>query len=127
MPSLYVVLEKPIPNTDASVNGNSLSQYNKQIEAIAKRVGVMPLMSFFRASADELAAFAEAHGVGMDRMKAPEEKWFTAEEGLRTVNTLLRNAASLPGERLEEELREFQRVLEFAQSSDIRWHLAVDY
>lgn len=123
MPSFYIVLEKKLPDIDVYVNGHSLSKYNEQIEAIAKRAGVTPLMDFFSASPDELAAL----GVEMDKAKAPREEWFTAEEGLRTVNALLGNLGTLQEKRVEEDLREFQRLLEFAKAKGVRWHLAVDY
>lgn len=130
MPSLYIVLEKEIPEVDAYVNGSFLSKYNDVLTSLAKRAGVETLMSFFSASKDELAAFAGDHGVLSGKAKIPDEQWFAADDGLRTVNALLRNleTARLPqSDRIASELREFATLLELAKDHGVRWHLAVDY
>jgi len=131
MPSLYVILEREIPNTDIYVNGNSLSRNNDELEKFAKQIGVRTLMSFFSISRNEFASLAEEHGVDLPQNKATlEEYWFPAEEGLRTIHALSENlAGSAMGvrERVESELREFAAVLERAKAHGIRWHLGIDY
>lgn len=129
MPSLYIVLERELPGTDIYVNGNFLSKNKDTLEKVAKKLGVATLMSFFSASPDEIASLME---VDVDSVKGNpkyEEKWFAAEDGLRTVNSLL---GTLSGsgigdvDRVEADLREFTKVLELAKSNGIRWHLAID-
>lgn len=130
MPSLFIVLEKKTRDLDQDVNGNYLSKYNDELESIAKRAGVTPLMNFFSASKDELTAFAEQSGVQLPATKLPDEAWFTAADGLRTVKALLQNVAALNSKhasRVESELLEFARVLELAEANGVRWHLAIDY
>jgi hypothetical protein len=131
MPSLYIILQRKIPSVDSYVNGNFLSKSNDELERMAKRLGVTPLMDFFGISKEELSSLAEEHSVEFNKTKAaPEENWFTAEEGLHTVNALLGNLAESKlsqVERIEGELREFVRVLELAKTHGIRWHLGVDY
>lgn len=130
MPSLYIVLEREISNVDIHVNGNFLSKYNEDLASIAKRAHLAPLMNFFSASKGELVGFAEGHGVSPSQMKVPDERWFEADEGLRTLNALLQNpeTAQLPhSDRIASELREFVALLEVARASGVRWHLGVDY
>ena len=129
MPSLYIVLEKKIPNVDVYVNGNFLSKHSKELEKLAKKSGVATLMSFFSTSPEETAYLVEKDVESLKGNAKYSEKWFGAEDGLRTVQALLGNLTGLKGDRdkVEAELQEFVRVLELAQSNDIRWHLAVDY
>lgn len=130
MPAFYIVLEKKIPNTDTSVNGNFLSKNSDALEKMAKKLGVQTLMSFFSASPDEIASLMEVDVDSIRGNPKYEEKWFAAEDGLRTVNALLENLSQSKMDQLdrgEADLREFVRFLEFAKSNGIRWHLAVDY
>ena len=129
MPSLYIVLEREIPNTD--VNGRLLSKKSQELEKIAKHMGVTTLMGFFSISRDELGSFLSEQDLESAAGNSKyDEKWFAAEEGLRTVNALLKGTAesSMDGrDRLAAELQEFAKVLELAKANSIRWHLAVDY
>jgi hypothetical protein len=131
MPSLYIILDREIPGEDTYVNGNSLSKHNDELERMAKELRVTPLMDFFSVSKGELSSIAEDYGVDLDKSKpATEEKWFAAEEGLRTLHSLLGKLAESPlsdVDRIEAELKEFVNVLELAMASGIRWHLGVDY
>jgi len=128
MPSLYIVLEKKIPNIDIYVNGNFLSN-SKELEKLAKKSGVPSLISFFSTSPEEIADLMEKDVESLKGSPTYTEKWFAAEDGLRTVNALLENLGGFKGDRdkVEAELQEFVRVLQLAQSNDIRWHLAIDY
>jgi hypothetical protein len=84
-------------------------------------------MDFFSAPPEELADFAEDHGVTLEQLPNPE-KWFPAENGLETVKTMIEE-----GEKRQldvhamADLREFQKVLEAAKEHGIGWHLAVDF
>lgn len=131
MPSLYIVLEKKIPGSDILVNGNFLSKHNDELEKMAKRLGVRPLMSFFSMSNEELSSLEEEYAIDLGKAKSrTADTWFTAEEGLRTVNALQENLSTLrlkDADRVEADLREFVGVLELAKANGIRWHLAVDY
>lgn len=131
MPSLYIVLEREIPNTNAYVNGSSLSRNSEVLESMAKKLDVTTLMSFFSASRDELASLME-EGALTATINNPkfDQKWFTAEEGLRTVHALLKSTAESSlgdRDRITPELQEFAKVLDLAKVHGIRRHLAVDY
>ncbi len=131
MPSLYIILEKQIPNADIYVNGSFLAKNSEELGRMAKQLGVRPLMDFFSISGEELSSLAEEYSPKLEKVKEDhQENWFTAEEGLQTVSTLLQNLASLKLDRLdriEAELQEFAKVLELAQANSLHWHLGVDY
>jgi hypothetical protein len=125
--ALYIVLDRKIPGADTFVNGKSLAKHKDELEAMAKRLGVTPLMRFFSVSKEELESLKEEYEISL---KKAEEKWFSVEEGLRTVNALLQNLSGSKLKdvaRVETDLREFVGVLELARANGIRWHLAVDY
>jgi hypothetical protein len=130
--AFYIVLERAIPGFDQSVDGVALSRRCEALDRLAMQAGVQPLMSFFRASPEELADFVEDEGVDFDGrdIKVPPAKWFSAEEGLRTMQALLRAAEDGKVEKADQvidELKEFSKVLETARDNGVRWHLAVDY
>lgn len=129
--ALYIVLERKIPGVDGFVNGKFLAGHNNELEEMSKRLEVRPLMSFFSMSNEELSSLEKEYAIDLGKAKSrTADTWFTAEEGLRTVNALLQNLSSLKLEdvaRVEADLREFVSVLELAKANCIRWHLAVDY
>jgi len=131
MPAFYIVLQEKIPGVDSiGLEGRALSKHNLRLEALAKQAGVTPLVNFFSASENELAALLEDHLIPDEALSKAKELWFSPEEGLRTIEELLRILAQQPSAEnsaLGAELMEFQRVLQAAQSRNIRWHLAIDY
>jgi hypothetical protein len=83
----YVVFEKEIPGFDPSVNGKAAAGAADLLDALAKRRSVPTLMSYFSVSAEEVAALAADHG--LDPGQAPAEKWFSAEDGLKTIDAII--------------------------------------
>lgn len=123
----YIVLEREIPGFHHAVNGKALAKSSKQLDSIAKEKSLPTLMSFFSASADELMGFADEHGVSL-KEPPPSEKWFSADDGLKTVNGLIDAAARDELDaRIIADLQEFKTVLETARRNGIGWHLAVDF
>ena len=130
MPAFYISLQQQIPGVDAvGLEGRALCKHSAKIEALAKAAGAKPLINFFSVNRDELLGLMDGHPIP-ESMKAAEETWFPAEEGLRTVDTLLKALAeqSAPeNPTLVKELMEFRRVLESAKTQNVRWHLGIDY
>ncbi len=128
----YVVLEREIAGVDARVNGKALGRAGKVLEMLAKELGVPGLMQFYSAAPEELEGFLEDHGIEAQAkgLKVPAQKWFDAEDGLRSVRALFR-AGERNGvgsaDRIVADLKEFEKVLERAKEAGVRWHLAVDY
>ena len=123
--AIYIALQKEIPNFDSIIDGKMLSNAEKQLSKAAKRLKVPELMSFFSTNADEVASLLGDEAGDID---VPEEKWYTAEEGLTTVNALIAEVERTPAlASAKEDLLGCQRVLLEAQKHGIKWHLAVDY
>jgi len=132
MPSYYIALERTIPHFDAYVNGNMLAKESDALERLAKKIGVRPLLSFFSVSPEEVTSVAGDEEETIERLggKAPREQWFNAEDGLTTVRKLISHLEHLKLDRSDQvlsNLKEFEKVLETAGQSGVRWHLAIDY
>ncbi|HEV8002863.1 MAG TPA: hypothetical protein VGP63_23460 [Planctomycetaceae bacterium] len=133
MGGLYIVPEREISGFDPYVNGRNLAQASDELDALAKRLTVRPLMGFFSAHPDEVAALfdEESGGPGLEGLALPPEVWFEADDGLKTVEKLLAYIADNPNavsdsKRVVEDLREFQSVLQRLSAKDVKWHLSVD-
>ena len=123
--ALYIALEKEIPDLDAIIDGKMISKFEKQLANIAKRLGVRPLMGFFSTDIDEAEALLGEDVAGIN---IPAAQWFSAEEGLRTVDALLAEIErSAELKAAKEDLLGCQRVLREAQKNTVRWHLAIDF
>jgi len=123
--ALFIALEKNIPGLDAMIDGKMLSNAEEQLAEVAKRCGVRPLMEFFSISSDEAEQLI---GEDAGDMEIPAAQWFSAEEGLRTVDALLAEADRLPeSQAAKDDLLGCQRVLREAQKHGVRWHLAIDF
>lgn len=123
--ALYIALEKTLPDVDTMIDGKMLSKLEKQLAKAAKRLEMRPLMEFFSTSADEAADLLGEDAAGID---IPAAQWFSAEEGLRTVDALLAALDASPELiAAKEDLLGCQRVLKEAQKHGVRWHLAIDF
>jgi hypothetical protein len=123
--ALYIALEQKIPDVDTMIDGKMLSKAEKHLAKAAKRLGVRPLMEFFSTSADEAADLLGEDVAGID---IPAAQWFSAEEGLKTIDALLAEADGSPELRaVKDDLLGYQRVLREAQKHGVRWHLAIDF
>jgi hypothetical protein len=123
--ALYIALEKEIPGVDAIIDGKMLSRAEKHLAETAKRLRVRPLMEFFSVSPDEAAGLLEGEGADVE---IPAEQWFSAEEGLRTVQALLHKVdSSSESKAAKDDLLGCERVFQEAQKRGVKWHLAVDF
>jgi hypothetical protein len=123
--ALYIVLENKNPGFDPFVNGKALGQADEQLAEMAKLCGVHPLMDFFSMNPDDASDFLDSEGLA--DMELPQEQWFSAQEGIRTVQALLRTIENVPElTDVKADLLELQAVLIKAHERGIRWHLAVD-
>ena len=123
--ALYIALEKKIQDVDTIIDGKMLSKAEKHLAKAAKRAGVRPLMEFFSVSADEAADLLGDDVAGID---IPAAQWFSAEEGLRTVDALLSEAdTSAESRAAKDDFVGCQRVLREAHKHGVRWHLAIDF
>jgi hypothetical protein len=130
--ALYIVLERKVEGFDHAVNGKALGRAGSALDRLAESAGVQPLMQFFSASPQESAAITEGEGIDIEStgIRLPPERWFPAEDGLKTVRALIQEATKGNidrADRIVDDLKEFQNILETAKANGIGWHLAVDY
>jgi hypothetical protein len=126
----YIALERNIPGLDHRVDGKALAHASNVLDGIARQAGVEPLMSFFSICPSDLPEELQILNLGKNAKLAEKltEKWFSADEGLKTIHALLAAAQSNGlEERILEDLQNFHRVLKTASQHGIRWHLAIDY
>jgi hypothetical protein len=122
----YIVLEREIRGFDHIVNGKAVAKAGDQLDSLAMEKGLPTLMNFFSASPEELIGFAGDHGVSLKQ--PPRQKWFSADDGLKTINGLIDGAEKRKLDaRVIDDLREFKTVLEIAKQNGVAWHLAVDF
>ena len=128
---LFIVLEREIPDFDAYVNGRRLSQAEPQLDAFAAELDVTPLMNFFSQNPQEALDLMGDFGAEAGDIELPDETWFDAAEGLRTVQALIGRLRQNPNlcqnaADVVSDLEEFKAVLSRARDEGVRWHLAVD-
>jgi hypothetical protein len=132
--SMYIVVPGEDPGFDIFVNGRSLARHEDALEKLALRLGVKPLIEFFSADENSMSLLIE-EGAGNRALlnRLPPPQWYSADEGLATVEALvnvLKDEPQLLGTEGEEvlcELLEFQKVLRKTGERGLRWHLAVSW
>lgn len=132
--SMYIVVEGEDPGFDIFVNGRSLARNEDALERLALRLGVKPLIEFFSADENSMSLLIEEGAGNPELMKRlPPPQWYSADEGLVTVETLLQALREEPqqlgteGTQVVAELDEYARVLSKTQRLGLRWHLAVSW
>ncbi len=132
--SMYIVVEGEDPGFNIFVNGRALARHEDALEKVALRIGARPLIEFFSADENSLALLIE-EGAGNQELlrKLPPPQWYSATDGLSTVQALAEELERDPqqlgseGRTVLEELREYREVLAKTESHALRWHLAVSW
>ncbi len=128
----YIVPERDLPTRDYFVNGKALAHVPEKIlNRICTELGIRTFEEFFSQDPEEARALLEENDIEIPEEGLPEEKWFKATEGLKTVRTLLRHLEANPkalrnSADVVSDLREFEAVLARLAKARIRWHLAID-
>ncbi|HEV2278584.1 MAG TPA: hypothetical protein VGS02_10435 [Acidobacteriaceae bacterium] len=132
--SMYIVVEGEDPGFDIFVNGHALARNEDALEKLAIRLGVKPLLEFFSADENSMALLLE-EGAGDPEWARtlPPPQWFSPEDGLSTICTLLdflREAPAALGAEtaaVVSEFEEYERVLRKTALRRLRWQLAVSW
>ena len=132
MPAIYPVFEHPLAGADG-VNGNALSRHLKQLDQIAVAERVTPLSRFIDSHTMAYNTFDDDQ---LATMKIPAITWFSIEEGLQTLRSILasieRNVPRFESRRGDEtgavskELKELEKLLASVAANDNRFHLLID-
>ena len=131
---MYIVVEGEDPGFDTYVNGRALARNEDAVERLALRVGVRPLIEFFSADENSMSLLIE-EGAGNRELlnRLPPTQWYSAADGLMTVEALVAALEHEPqqlgseGEQVLSELIEYRRVLRKTRDREMRWHLAVSW
>ncbi|MGE0085966.1 MAG: hypothetical protein AB7S75_16280 [Desulfococcaceae bacterium] len=127
----YIVSEKEIKGFDTFVDGKAIAHADEKILAdIFSSLNVPPLMSFFSQNPEETGDFFDYEADIPENL--PEEEWFSAADGLKTVRALTVHLQAHPesvaeSEEILEDLKEYERILSRFEKEGIRWHLAIDF
>jgi hypothetical protein len=131
---MYIVVEGDDPGYDIFVNGHALARNEDALEKLAMRLGVKPLLEFFSADQNSMALLLEEGAGDPEWAKTlPPPQWFSPEDGLKTIVTLLNHLRRAPATLGSEtglvlnELEEYERVLRKTAVRNLRWQLAVSW
>jgi hypothetical protein len=131
---MYIVVEGEDPGFDIFVNGHALARNEDALEKLALRLGVKPLLEFFSADENSMALLLEEGAGDPEWAKTlPPPQWFTPDDGLVTISTLLDYLKDAPAAFGSEttpiinELEEYERVLQKTSLRNLRWQLAVSW
>jgi hypothetical protein len=132
--SMYIVVEGEDPGFDIFVNGRTLARNEDGLEKLAERLGVKPLLEFFSADENSMAVLLDEGAGDPEWAKTlPPPQWFSPQDGLETISTLmeyLRDAPATLGSdtaNAVKELEEFERVLRKTAVRSLKWQLAVSW
>jgi hypothetical protein len=132
--SMYIVVEGEDPGYDIFVNGHALARNEDALEKLAGRLSVKPLLEFFSADQNSMALLLDEGAGDPEWAKTlPPPQWFSPEDGLITICTLLdflKDAPTTLGsdtEAVVNELEEYERVLRKTVQRNLRWQLAVSW
>jgi hypothetical protein len=132
--SMYIVVEGEDPGFDIFVNGHALARNEDALEKLALKLSVKPLLEFFSADENSMALLLEEGAGDPEWAKTlPPPQWFSPDDGLVTIVTLLdffrTNPSAFGSETapITNELEEYERVLQKTSRRNLRWQLAVSW
>lgn len=131
---MYIVVQGDDPGFDIFVNGHALARNEDALEKLAEKLAVKPLLEFFSADQNSMALLLEEGAGDPEWAKTlPPPQWFSPEDGLITICTLLdflRPSTTALGNEtaaVVAELDEFERVLRKTAAKRLCWQLAVSW
>jgi hypothetical protein len=125
----HVALQSGLPGVDpAGVDGKALIHRQRDLDELARRLGVEPLSHFVSVNPEALARYLEQQGLDPAEYSLPEEEWFAAVDGLRTVCGLLAELrphpdAVLDSHRIIRDLEAIEQILQTAEQAQVAFHL----
>lgn len=132
--SLFVTLEQNLDDIDIMPSGKAVAKMLDRLDDITDEIGVTRLSDFIGGDGEDLSEIAEQEGWDLGGFGASTggSVWFDAGDGLDTIRALAGYIESDPdsikrAKALLEELKEFEKVLEIAQTNSVRFRLEADY
>ena len=132
--SFYINLEQNLDEIDIMPAGKAMAKMMDRLDEITDEIGVTRLADFIANDGEDMSELVEQEGwdLGGFAATAGGAHWFDAADGLDTVRALAGYIESDPSsikraKALLEELKEFEKVLEIAQTNNVRFRLEADY
>ena len=132
--SLYIVVEGEDPGFNIYVNGQAMARNEDGLSKLAQRLRVQPLLDFFSADENSVSLLLEVGAGNPNWVRSlPPPQWFSPEEGLTTVRTLLDFLEKNPMVFGHDnwpvicELCEYETVLRKTSERGLHWQLAVSW
>lgn len=121
----FIVLDNVDPGFDTFVSGKAVAREMDAISAIAESFGLPDIHDFA-----SFASMAEEFHIDSE-LPLAREKWFPAAEGAAWVSAVRKHVESNPSSvknpaAVEEDLAQYQRVLEQAARVGCKWHFEID-
>ncbi len=132
----FITLEQDLDEIDMMPSAKALAKMMDKIDEITDEIGVTRFSDFIAGSdgSDDLSEIAEQEGWDMGGFGAggSGQQWFDSGDGLDTVRAVAGYIESDPdsikrAKTILEELKAFEKVLEAAQSHNVRFRLEADY
>ncbi len=128
--TIYLVLEEELEEAVDSGEAKSVARAIKQLDRIARDIGVVALSAYSDGGDDDYEELAEleswdTHGSSSD------DGWFEANEALESVRALHGYVESDPDEfrrpqAIMEELAQLETILERAAAEGVRFKFEID-
>lgn len=132
--SYFITLEQSLDEIDIMPSGKAVAKMMDRLDDITDEIGVTRLSDFVAGDSEDLSEIAEQEGWDLGGFGASSSgaEWSDPGDGLDTVRALVGYIESDPdsikrAKALLEELREFEKVLEIAQTHNVRFRLEADY
>ena len=124
----YIVLDTDEPGFDVFVNGKFLAQDADKLDTVCKKLGLSTFDEYAAMSEDDLS---DILGEDLELPDGDEEQWFTADEGIRFVTSLMSYLKANPAainnpEGVLADLAEYETIFEKTKQIDAKWHLNID-
>lgn len=119
----FIVLERPIPGLDTGMDGKGLSRSIKDLDSVARKLGMHPLSGFLSISPEQAA---DLLGISSADPALTTVRFFPAWEGLGTLRALLAHEAVL-NDAVERDLWDCVRILTRADQELVGWHFELDF
>ena len=133
--AFFIVLDRKDPGFNTMVNGKFLSQDAGRLRKIAKSLKIPAIEDYVSYSPEEARAMMEDLGSDpseIEEAELPEQKWYTAQEGLDWVRKVREHIYATPSSVTNAtgvlaDLEQYREVFEQAQAIGARWNLQVDF
>jgi hypothetical protein len=127
----HVALQQELPEAAIPVDGKALIFRQHDLDELAEQLGLPRLTGFVSVNPQAVAGFLQAQGLDPDDYPIPEEEWFAATDGLKTVRGLLVHLRANPDAvldswRIIRDLAAIEQVLAAAEREQVLFHLASD-